>query len=116
MSKTFKLALLAVLPLYLAGTAAADETHDTLVAMCVESGDTAEACACQVDALIANVDPRAVAVLAASSAASKAATPEEGKKIVDAALADAGITEAEFATLMQEGSVKAQPAMEACKK
>jgi hypothetical protein len=116
MLKSTKLALFAA-PLFLfAGIAAADETHDKLVAMCVESGETAESCACQVDALVANVDPRAVAVLAASGGASKAATPEEGKKIVDDALAAAGITEAEFAALLQEGSAKAEPAMEACKK
>ncbi len=116
MLKIAKLALCGALPLFvLSGSASADEARDKLHAMCVESGDTAEVCNCQVDALIANMDARAVAVLAASGDASKAATPEEGKKIMDAALAAAGITEAEFTTLMEEGGAKAEPAMKACK-
>jgi hypothetical protein len=110
-----KFALAAALPLFmLAGTAAADETKDKLVAMCVAGGDSAESCACQVDAIVANVDPRAVAVLVASAEAEKAATPEAKQKIIDDALAAAGITQAEFQSLMEAGATKAGPAMEAC--
>ena len=112
-----KLALAASLPLFmLAGTAAADETTDKLVAMCTASGETAAACECQVKAIVDNVDPRAVAVLVATADAEKAATPEEKAKIVNDALAAAGITNEEFQKLMAEGSEKAAPAMEACPK
>lgn len=111
-----RLAFAVALPFAFAAPAAAEDASTALTRMCVASGESQAACECQVAAIIANVDPRAVQVLVASEAAQSAATPEEAKKIVDDALKAAGITEAEFQKLMEEGSAKAQPAMEACPK
>lgn len=111
-----RLAVAAALPFMFAGAASADDATAVLTQMCVESGESQAACDCQVAAIIANVDPRAVKVLVAYDKAEKAGTPEEKKAIIDAALKDAGITEEEFQTLMAEGSAKAEPAMSACPK
>ena len=61
-----------------------------------------------------NANARQALIMAAD--AEKAATPEEKQKIINDALAAAGITNEEFQKLMAEGSEKAAPAMEACPK
>ncbi|BCW89226.1 hypothetical protein sos41_23830 [Alphaproteobacteria bacterium SO-S41] len=116
-SSIAKFALAAALPLFmLAGSAAADAIGDELLAMCKAGDQKPESCECQVKALTDNVDPKALAVLAATGKAENAATPEEKAKIIADALAAAGLTQEEYEKLLGEGAQKAGPAMAECSK
>jgi hypothetical protein len=112
-----KAAFAAVLPIFLAAPALADEQHDKLMAMCVEGeGEQAASCECQVKVLEENVDAKVLKAMIGMQEASKTATtPEEAEKASAAALAEAGITKEEFEKAMGDAMTKAGAAMEACK-
>lgn len=115
LSRIFTFALAAALPVIaLTGGASADATGDKLLAMCKAGDEHPETCECQVKALTDNVDPRALAVLAATGEAETAASEDEKKKIIADALAAAGLTQEQYEALLAEAQEKAGAAMAAC--
>lgn len=111
-----KVAFAAVLPLFIAAPALADEQHDKLMKACTENDPAPASCECQVKVLEDNLNAKLLKVFIATMEAAGAATPEEAQKAGKAALDEAGMTQEEFEKAMGEAMEKVNPAMEACKK